>query len=244
MNVNEAKNFLASLERIPLTHREVTEEFIDKLNAAIKILWDEPSVRYSTENLPHEIWRDVVGYEGLYQVSNFGRGKSFYNKKIRILKDVLDGCGYAMWRLYKDGKPKMLKGHTVTARTFIPNLEDKPQINHINGDKLNNCVWNLEWSTGKENMQHAFRTGLEKPKRGCDSPNTNLTPEQIIEIRETCILGSKNFGAKALAKKYGVSDVAILNIVHGKTYTEIGGRREVKYSGLNLTCRARQSKTF
>ena len=75
--------------------------------------------------------------------------------------------------------------------------------------------------------------GLEKPKRGCDNPNTSLTPEQVIEIRETCILGSKKFGAKAPGKIYGISDTSILNIVHGKTYTEIGGRREIRYAGLN-----------
>lgn len=60
-----------------------------------------------------------------------------------------------------------------------------------------------------------------------------MLPEQIIEIRETCILGDKQFGAKALAKIYGITDVAVLNIVHFRTYTEIGGRREVRYSGLS-----------
>ena len=164
MKVEEAKIFLASLDKIPMTRHETVEELIDKLNTAMKVLRSELSVWYSTEDLPHEIWRDIFGYEGLYQVSIYGRGKSFYNKKIRILSDVLDGSGYVMWRLYKDHKPKMFKGHIVTARTFITNPENKPQINHFDGDKVNNCVWNLEWATGSENVRHAFKTGLEKPK--------------------------------------------------------------------------------
>ena len=233
MNVEEAKIFLASLDKIPMTRHEVAQEFIDKLNAAMKVLRSELSVWRSTEDLPHEIWRDICDYEKLYQISIYGRAKSFYNEKIRILSDVLDGPGYVMWRLYKNGEPKMFKGHIATARTFIPNPQNKPQINHFDGDKINNCVWNLEWVTGKENVRHAFRTGLEKPKLGCDSPNTDLTLEDVIEIRETCVLGSKKFGAKALAKKFGITDTAILNIVHGRTYTEIGGRREVRYAGLS-----------
>ena len=152
MNVDEAKKFLASLERIPMTRHEVAEELINKLNAAMKVLRSEPSVWYGLDDLPHEIWRDVVGYEGLYQNSLFGRAKSFYNGKVRILSNVLDGTGYVMWRLYKNKKPKMRKGHIVTALTFIPNPDNKPQINHFDGDKINNCVWNLKWSTQSENI--------------------------------------------------------------------------------------------
>lgn len=233
MNVEEAKTFLASLERIPMTRHEVSKELIDKLNSTMKILRSESSVWYSTEDLPHEIWHDVVGYKGLYQVSFYGRAKSFYNNKVIVLANVLDGSGYVMWRLYKGGKPKMFKAHIVVARMFIPNPDNKPEVNHYHGDKLNNCVWTLEWVTPSENMKHSFKMGLEKSKRGCDSPNTNLTPEQVIEIRETCILGSRKFGAKALGKIYGISDASVLNIVHGKTYTEIGGRREVRYAGLS-----------
>lgn len=146
MEVEEARNFLASLDKIPMTRHEVVKELIDKLNAAVKALREEPSIWYSPEDLPNEIWRDVVGYEGLYQNSIFGRVKSFYNKKIRILSDVLDGSSYVMWRLYKDHKPKISIVHFRTyteiggrreVRYAGLSDEDKRWIckHYISGDK-------------------------------------------------------------------------------------------------------------
>lgn len=115
-----------------------------------------------------EIWKDIEGYEGLYQVSNLGRVKSFYAKNGRlsiqshILKPKIDKYGYLKLTLCKDKNYKYVTVHRLVATTFIDNLENKPEVNHKDGNKLNNYVNNLEWVTGLENIHHAFDTGLTK----------------------------------------------------------------------------------
>lgn len=112
-----------------------------------------------------EIWKDVGGFEGLYQVSNLGRVKSL-EKKIpygyglrtipeRILKNNVNEYGYLYVRLYKDAKGTKFKIHRLVALTFLENPKNKRCVNHKDGNKQNNCVENLEWVTHGENMQHA-----------------------------------------------------------------------------------------
>ena len=112
-----------------------------------------------------EIWKDIPGYEGIYQASNLGRIKS--NKK--ILKPTIDRTGYVNARLFKNGELKVIRLHRVIAITFIENENNKPVINHIDGNKQNNRVDNLEWCTQKENVRHAievlginYANGIEK----------------------------------------------------------------------------------
>ena len=119
-----------------------------------------------------EEWKDIKGYEGLYQVSNLGRIKSLpkkikmrnqYTEKEMILKQETDKRGYARITLCKENeKHKQAQVHRLVAIAFIPNKKNKPQINHKDGNKLNNNVDNLEWVTAKENTQHALRIGLKK----------------------------------------------------------------------------------
>lgn len=112
-----------------------------------------------------EIWKDIEGYEGLYQVSNLGNVKSlnYRNmKKPHLLKPKVTHDGYYRLNLCKDGILKSRTIHILVARAFIPNPDNKPQVNHIDGNKQNNCVSNLEWVTGKENIRHAIDTGLRK----------------------------------------------------------------------------------
>ena len=111
-----------------------------------------------------EIWKDVQGYEGLYQVSNLGRVKSLgrfvdklkchYWQEEKILKPRKNHYGYLRFNLYKDGKTKTFSVHRLVAVAFIPNPENKPQIDHINADKTNNTVNNLRWVTCKENINN------------------------------------------------------------------------------------------
>lgn len=113
-----------------------------------------------------EIWKDVVGYEGLYQVSNLGRVRSLDThdrlgrlRRGRVLKDSNNGTGYRMVNLKHDGKQRMRTVHRLVMETFVPNNDDL-EINHIDGDKSNNTLVNLEWCTRSENVTHAVKLGL------------------------------------------------------------------------------------
>lgn len=115
-----------------------------------------------------EEWRDVVGYEGLYQVSSEGRVKNLERKvphcsggeriqKERILKPVVRGDGYLKVDLCAGGKRKMFAVHRLVCQAFHENLDNKPQVNHLNEDKKDNRACNLEWCTCKENNNHGTR---------------------------------------------------------------------------------------
>lgn len=119
-----------------------------------------------------EIWKDIKNYEGLYQISNLGNVKSVkryrnagtgnYLQKEKIISQF-DVRGYKQVRLCKDKKYKNFSVHRLVAKAFIPNTEEKEQVNHINGIKSDNRLDNLEWCTQSENQIHAYRTGLQKP---------------------------------------------------------------------------------
>ena len=103
-----------------------------------------------------EVWKDVKGYEGLYQVSSLGRVRNVTTT--RILKQAKHHGGYMLVRLSKNGKAHTCTVHRLAAQSFISNPENKPQVNHIDENKTNNNVSNLEWVTSKENINHGTRT--------------------------------------------------------------------------------------
>lgn len=125
----------------------------------------------------NEIWKPIKGYEGIYEVSNLGRIKSLERKvhadfkfgktrtyKERILKPGIVN-GYQQVKL-RDNSNKIVYVHRLVAETFINNPNNYKTINHIDGNKQNNCVDNLEWCTQKENVRHALETGLvDKEKK-------------------------------------------------------------------------------
>lgn len=112
-----------------------------------------------------EQWKDVIGYEGMYQVSNYGRVKSigarFKNKRDdRFLKHGINRDGYCTFVLCKDGVMYGTTAHRLVALHFLDNPDNKPEVNHIDEDKENNLASNLEWSTRGENVSHSYGKSL------------------------------------------------------------------------------------
>lgn len=157
-----------------------------------------------------EVWKDIAGYEGLYQVSNLGRIKSIGRhtrnryglmwKPGRVLNAAKDNKGYLTVVLCDNKKRHTFKVHKIVATTFILNPERKPQVNHIDGNKQNNRVDNLEWCSQSENMSHAWETGLQKrthkkndlksikiAQYSCDMQILNVFPSMMEAERQTGI---------------------------------------------------------
>ena len=120
-----------------------------------------------------ELIKDVVGYEGIYTIDIFGN--VIRKKDGKEVSQQMNKFGYMNVLLRKDGKQKQHKVHRLVAQAFILNPQNKEQVNHIDGNKAHNVVWNLEWCTCKENINHAVKTGLH-PK---------CTPVRIIETGRT-----------------------------------------------------------
>lgn len=120
-------------------------------------------------DLPGEIWKDVPGYNGDYKVSNFGRVKSYKNNKWGrtkhpfLMSQIEDAHGYWTVSLCKDSKHKRKRVHRLVALAFIPNPENKPEVNHIDGNVKNASLDNLEWATGKENVRHSIDVLGKRP---------------------------------------------------------------------------------
>ncbi|MBQ3444471.1 MAG: NUMOD4 motif-containing HNH endonuclease [Selenomonadaceae bacterium] len=177
-----------------------------------------------TKNFPNEIWRNVtdyVGYEGLYQISTYGRFQSLHYGYRRILKWSISEKGYAMVTMCNKSTKKAVPVHVLVAKAFIPNPENKPEVNHKDGNKLNNHVNNLEWVTGKENVRHAWRNGLVKQKNGTENHNAKLKKEDVLYIRQHYKPYHHKFGVAALAREFNVSPQTIFNVITRKTYKNI-----------------------
>jgi hypothetical protein len=163
--------------------------------------------------------RDVVGYEGYYTVDTDGSVYSIKSKK--KLATIRMKSGYNYVHLHKNGVSKLLRLHRVVAETYIENPFGYTQVNHINGDKNDNSVDNLEWCTPEQNLMHAIKTGLKNMK-GENNPSAKLKKYQIEEIRKKYIKGDRQFGTKGLAKQYGVTNVMIGKIVRGECWKQTG----------------------
>ena len=142
-----------------------------------------------------EVWKDVVGYEGKYQVSNMGNVRSLdhlvkrnngrlQSNKGKLLRPAKDQCGYHRCAFSISGKLKTFKVHRLVAKSFLDGeSENRFQVNHKNGIKTDNRAENLEWVSGSENCKHSFDTGLQKPKRGTLNGNSKLTEQDVKHIR-------------------------------------------------------------
>lgn len=109
----------------------------------------------------HEEWKPINGFEGLYEISSYGKVKSFkVYPSGKILKPSPDSGGYLRLSLMRAGKNKYVTVHRLVAEAFLPKVDGKTCVNHIDGNKANNRLDNLEWCTYSENIKHAIKTGL------------------------------------------------------------------------------------
>lgn len=117
-------------------------------------------------------WRSVLGYEGRYEVSSCGDIRNVRDKNYgKVLRSWVDSWGYPSVCLYKHGKPQHKRVHRVVAEVFVYPFVGE-QVNHIDGNKSNNSVENLEWCNGSQNMSHAYKNGLHKKAK----------PVKIVEL--------------------------------------------------------------
>lgn len=163
-------------------------------------------------------WRDIDGFEGLYQVSNNGQVRSLARPTTfdRVLKPVLRG-GYHCVSLSKKGLSRQIHIHTLVASAFVSRLFGRTFINHKDGNKLNNRSGNLEWCTRSENDLHAYRTGLRKPTQGEKNGQARLTGADIHWIYDH----SAEFTQKQIANRFGVSNQHVSDILTGKKWRHI-----------------------
>jgi hypothetical protein len=136
------------------------------------------------------------------------------NKK---LKPINAGDGYYQIGVFKNGVRKLMYIHRMVAETYIPNPNNKPQVNHINGDKGDNRVKNLEWVSSSENIEHAFKIGL-RTDRGENHYKSKLSMVEVLYIRNNYIPRHKQFGNKSLSEKFNVSTSTISLIINEKNW--------------------------
>jgi hypothetical protein len=169
-----------------------------------------------------EVWKNIKGYKGCYQVSNYGRVKSLARKdslnrdiKERIFKPSVNNRGYSLVVFCKNGKIKTFTVHRLVAKAFIPNPLNKPSVNHINGIKQINRPSNLEWCTTSENNYHAYKLGLKEAKKGETHFNHKLTKADVVRIRVSSLK------LKDLAKMFNVSFQLISAIRNNKAWRHV-----------------------
>lgn len=184
-----------------------------------------------------EDWRDVQGYEDAYQVSSLGRARtktrlvSCHKKHLRtikgkMLKPIAKQTGYIQLGLSKNGKIECGLMHRLVAQAFIPNPENKPQVNHIDGNPANNHVSNLEWCTVSENGLHAYRTlgviAWHKGNLGADTP----TAKPVIQMAMDGTVIKRWECASDAVREFGFDSGCISRVAHGLASRHKGYRWE------------------
>lgn len=184
--------------------------------------------------MEQEIWKPIAGYEGSYAVSNLGRVLGldrlvrsnvwFETTRIQsgcVLKPVLSGQNRQKWgrlrvNLWKQGKIHGVMVHRLVCSAFHPNPFNYPEVNHKDGNRLNNRSDNLEWCTTAQNKKHAQLHGLNgwKSQPGTENGNCKLTEEQVLQVRQLVKTQTKN----TIARMMGVSWTQINRIVKGQSW--------------------------
>ncbi len=168
------------------------------------------------------ITKAVPGYEGLYEIDTIGRVWSLRYPHVRERKRLKGNCdtkGYVQVVLIKDRIRRTRPVHCIVAEIFIPNPLGKPQVNHKDGVKTNNCLNNLEWMTNAENMQHSYTILGREHLKGSDNGASKLTEDQVISIWN--YKGKKTL--RQISRQYNVTMAAISLIHTGKTWGWLTG---------------------
>jgi hypothetical protein len=172
-----------------------------------------------------EIFKDIEGYEGYYQISNLGKVKSLHRivdnhsgfKKVlkeKFLNPNISKTGYYVVSFKKNNIKKTFKVHRLIANSFIPHVKDKKFVNHINGIKTDNRIENLEWCTILENNLHARKTGLVNDS-GCNHVSSKLTEEQVVFIIKSSLK------LKDLGNMFNVDFTTIYKVKKRITYKNV-----------------------
>lgn len=167
-----------------------------------------------------EFWRDIQGFEGLYQVSSYGRVKSLnYNhtNQERILKQTKNTFGYLLVCLYKEGKGKTFKVHRLVYEKFVGEIPEGMQVNHINEDKTDNRVDNLNLMTCKENINWGTRT-----ERQTEKMTNGITSKQVIQLSLDGVELARFPSTNEVQRQLGFSKGNISNCCNGR-YKQVYG---------------------
>lgn len=178
-----------------------------------------------------EIWKDIKDYEGLYQVSSLGRirslmkssGGSLYARKTPLIRKLQYNAvtGYIQVGLNKwqgGGRiAKLYRVHRLVAIAFIVNQYNLKEVNHKDGNKKNNNVENLEWTSREENIRHGFDTGLISVKKGEETSGAKLTNEIVLSVFKS------NVGPRELSRRMNLPYSTVASIKNGGSWNHITG---------------------
>jgi len=171
-----------------------------------------------------EIWKEIEGYEGSYEVSSYGRVRSMDRTIIRsdgikhlrkgILLSLTENKGY----FYAKLSGKRISVHRLVGNAFVLKEIGRDYINHIDGNKRNNISTNLEWVTHSENISHAYKSGLLISLKGGKNPGSKINEEDVISIRNRY---KNNEKVSTLAKEYKITPTSVRRILNRETWKHI-----------------------